>query len=360
MKQVEAEFAKRLHSFVKGVCADYGLRHDLQHEPRRALARLGFDGEQAPASLAPPGHAVSVRLDGDALWGRQPGRGVARHPAESRVETKLCLSRAKPMLLDHGPEPYAEQLVAWARTRGMTAILSPYEFRPVAANGQGGYSNSMTGCRPAQPGSGAWRTILASWEPERVLLGWCCLLLGWDELLGRLLGYPHCCTETFARRWPQALREHAGDVAALMLMESGREGYRGPNGWESNVFGRYFGHELIQHFPCRFECQATARLARRNLMALREVAPQQAAEAIEMLRSPVLFTLTQGVALFPGAVVEPQGQALRFDPERVLCSLSGGELGRRVAEANGLIEGRVPAAWLIDFQGSKLQEEHMR
>lgn len=297
-----------------------------------------------------------MQLDSATLCGTYRGQ-VASHPAARRVEAMLVMARAKPMLLDHGPEEYVSALAAWAQARGMTALLSPYEFTPVREEARGGYSNSMEGIRPARAGSGAWRSVLAALEPGRVMLGWCCLLRGWDGRLGVLLGYPECCAAAYPARWERAKRESRGDVAAAMLSEWGL-GYAGPFGWEANVFARYLGFELIQHFPCRPDCDATLRLARRNLAALRAFAPEIVEQAVRVLGAPVAFARNGGVAVFPGGLVMVEGGecVLTFDPRAALAT---GPLRPAVEKAEGRIEvtqsgfeagGTEFDGWLIDFQ----------
>lgn len=357
--------ARRLHSFVTSACTDAGFRRELQTNPRLALARHGLAWEAVPGGLCVPSGQISVEFGEHTLVGAPPERLPGRCPAAERLETKLCLWRGKPMLLDHGPEQYAADSAHWYRSRGLFSLLSPYEFEPVADPSKGGYANSMSRIRPARSGSGAWRSVLAAWEEERVLLGWLCLLFGWDEFLGNLLGYPACCAAAFAKRWERASEFETGDVAPLILQEAGERPLAGAFGWETNIFARYFGAEIVQHFPCRLDCRNTAALARRNLAAWSAFEPSRAAEVRELLSSPVIYAPEDGVALFPGGrLTTGSGETgLLFDIERVLVTNSFGGLkemlgrsgGRVTASRGGLSAGgAILEAWLVDFSAHSI------
>ena len=164
----------------------------------------------------------------------------------------------------HGPEPELSGWVSWAERRGFTALLSSYQWEPRTDLGKGGYSNLSGDHRPAEAGSGAWRSLLVSADEDRAILGWLCLHFGWDGFLGQLLGYPCCCAAAFAERWPAAIEGHQGDLAPLTLAASGPP----PYDWRVNVFARYFGASLIQHFPCRFQCPASRESAERVAQGL--------------------------------------------------------------------------------------------
>jgi hypothetical protein len=179
---------------------------------------------------------------------------------------------------------------------------------------------------------------VAGWEAERVLLAWLCLLFHWDELLGGLLGYPRCCTSAFTKRWEYASQNHAADVAPVILEELCPGGFAGVFGWETNIFARYFGCEVIQHFPCRLDCPQSVALARRSMAAWSAFEAARAAEALRRLGSPVLFTRKGQVALFPGARVQASGASaqLDFNIDQVLIAKADGRgASRRLLRRTG-------------------------
>jgi hypothetical protein len=280
------------------------------------------------------------------------GFGQATPSPDIPLELRLLAYGSKPLALLHGPEADLTGWVAWAERRRYTALLSSYQWQPHEDLGKGGYSNLTSDHLPAEAGSGAWRCLLVCPDEDRAILGWLCLHFGWDALLGRLLGYPSCCAASFAERWPTAVRDHQGDLAPLSLQVSGPP----PHDWRLNVFGRYFGATLIQHFPCRFDCAASAAVARRAAWALERLEPDYFAAIRELLRAPVLYTETMGVALARGGRIRSrEGESeLTYDPAQLLLTEPGSALGKaliagaRVTAAFGEAHLKVGAA---DFPG---------
>ncbi len=352
---------QRLHAFVVSACTDAAFKRELELNPRLALEQHGLTWEPLPAKLSLPHVSTSVRFDEEALFGISAPLNGCWPIAAERIESKLCLARAKPLLLNHGSESYAVEAVRCYGAHRMTALLSPYEFVPAGDPLKGCYSNSMSEVRPATPGSGAWRSILAGWESERVLLAWLSLLFHWDELLGGLLGFPRCCAAAFARRWEYASQNHAGDVAPVILEQLCAGGFAGVFGWETNIFARYFGCEIIQHFPCRLDCPESIVLARRNMAAWSAFQTAAAAEARRRLSSPVLFTRAGEVAVFPTASIRATAGSARldFDVDLVLIASGNRGLDQKLRHAAGRLNawsggldagGERLDGWLIDFQ----------
>jgi hypothetical protein len=352
------EALRRLYAFTQAACGDPVFRRELRYNPQSALSTFHFAWEHdVPDQLPIRHYEISVNFESALLFGPPDGtRNIPRHWQE-KTESKLLRTRAKPLLLEHGREEDVACLGAYLRGLGMSAYLSPYEFTPVTESAKAGYSNLSGEQRRALPGSGGWRTLVAGWEGDRVELAWLCLLFGWDEFLGRLLGYPYCCAAAFARLWPEARRSHQGDVAGLMLQASTRA-WVGRFGWQANIFGRYRGVEVVQHFPCTWDCPATGRLARRNRKVLETYGTTS--DQFSILASPVLYTARDGVVLFPGAKTdEKDGEAtLSFDGAAVFATHPAGNVAKQLAASNGRISTRgavIDAAgdsiqgWLIDF-----------
>lgn len=357
MQPERAEILHRLWSFTANACADPVFRRQLRYEPRSALALAGLSWEdRVPAELPIRHYEVSAMFDEALLFGSGDDAITEQWP--NSFENRLAMVRAKPLLLQHGPETAMAGLAVRLRREGMTALLSPYEFIPAGESAKGGYSNLATGVRPATAGSDLWRTLVAGWEPERVQLAWLCLLFGWDEFLGYLLGYPECCVKTFSRLWPEARKNHQGEVVNLLLRHS-RHAWIGAFSWETNVFGRYFGLEVTQHFPCNWNCAATVQLARRNLRVLKTFWPEETG-VLERLRAPVLYTEQSGVFLFPESRAEQNNGRVNmtFDSAAIVSTQPDGDLmkiltsssGTLTSEDDGIRVGDTSvAAWLLDF-----------
>jgi hypothetical protein len=309
----------RLDDFLRELRASPSLRRELRTDARRALAARSFCCDDLPETLPSP-----RQLDPLLTQGQLFGLTRAWACSEPALELRLLAYGAKPMVLIHGQEAELCAALAWAEQRGFTVLLSADEWDRESDAGKGGYSNLATNMRRACAGSGAWRSLLAGADEDRVVLAWLALTFGWDEALGRLLGYPACCTSAFARNWREAVTEHQGDVVAVCIRQSGP----GPHDWRVNVLGRYFGAEVIQHFPCHFDCAASLALAEQTRAVLAACEPSLHAWCEEVLNAPVLYTDTSGVAVLRGATVleTPEGARASYDPRQVLVTESYGAL----------------------------------
>lgn len=363
-----------LHAFVEAACQNEEIRGLLQTDPAKALYQWQWEHDNLPASLLPPAEPVSVTLDEETLWGplkwrTQPEEAVADFLLQP--QWRLLAAGAKPLALIHGDEQSLAALGSWARSRGYFAVLGPHEFLPRDDSHKGGYSNSMEQVGSARPGSGAWRGLLVAADEQTVLMAWLCQLFDWETLLGRLLGYPDCCCDAFARRWPTACMHHEGDVGITLLAESKPEagssaGIRHLD-WTVNIFARYFGWEIIQHFPCSWDCGATAAMARRYFSVLSRYWPGEGEVLMQHLSAPLLIMPGRGYALFPGArvVEEKKGTSLCYDPERLRIvgmesastrlALSSGRLYSGAGE-DWRIHGSEKSGWLLSI-GPGLQDQ---
>jgi hypothetical protein len=107
-------------------------------------------------------------------------------------------------------------------------------------------------------------------------------------------------------------------MGLMLLSQSGPGAEKGMYklDWAANIFARYFGWEVIQHFPCSWDCAATASLARRYFSILSHYWPRDMQEISEYLSSPLLVTASHGYVLFPGGrlVSGKSGSRLIYDP----------------------------------------------
>lgn len=271
-----------------------------------------------------------------ALFGLPEDR-VPRPPDET-LDLLLLLGGAKSLALFHGPERDLASHAAWLEARGFSVALSPFQFVPRTSDRSAGYSNAMDSVVEVSVGSNGWRALVVGRLPEQVATAWLSLRFGWDTTLGRLLGYPECCTASFERRWPDAYARYSGDVAIAALFEPGMPGLSHAP-WEANIFGRYLGVELVSHFPCTLGCEETLRTARRHFAVLRHYAPERAQHVASMLRSPALITAEGDVALLTGgAVISAQdGPVITFDPASVIATHTTGPLACALAESGGSV-----------------------
>lgn len=309
----------RLDTMLRDIRTDPSFRRSLKSDPRAILAGRGFDPTDIPTTL-PPVRKADVLLTHGQLF------GLARETAAivAPLELRLLAYGLKPLALVHGRESELAAFLNWAEARSYTALLSPNEWDRIDDEGKGGYSNLTAALRRAGTGSQAWRSLLVGPDEDRVVLAWLALALGWDELLGRLLGYPTCCAAAFVHRWPTAVACHQGDLTPIVMAASGL----GPHDARANILGRYFGIELIQHLPCRFDCEATLAEATQVEFCLQAWEPTLAEQARTVLAAPALYTERDGVVILTGAEVrlDEGGLIATYDPAATLVTRLGGSL----------------------------------
>lgn len=324
----------RVGRLVAAVRGDPSFRRGLRSEPPAAFARLGLDGSLAPASLTIDPAKLDILINAAQLFGLVFGLAGGAPTREPPLELRLIAYGAKPAGLLHGSEADLAGHLDWARRRGMTALLGPHEWDQRSDDGKGGYSNITGAQRPARAGSSAMRVAVVAADEDRAILAWAALAFHWDEFLGALLGYPSCCVAAFAARWPEACERQQGDLAVPTLLASGAP----PYDWRVNNFGRYFGAEIIQHFPCRFDCTATLAQAVRVARILESFEPDRVAGLKTVLAAPVVYTETDGVAVLPGAAVckaggENGAMTIDYDADLALLTEPTGALARALRRA---------------------------
>jgi hypothetical protein len=230
-----------------------------------------------------------------------------------------------------------DELTNWLRYAehvGMTGLLSTYEWQPVEDLGKGGYTNLVYNKRPAQPGSNACRTLLISQDVDNACLAWLALTYSWDDVLGQLLNYPSCCTQAFIKHWPEAVAHFQGDLVSLIFETSKTP----PFDWRLNIFGRYFGYELIQHFPCSFDCLESRQLAAKTEQVLAQFEPEWMDKIRNTLQSPVFFTHNTGIVILHQASVKIKNMnyLITFNAKQLQYTAPESPLSLALKDANQL------------------------
>lgn len=125
----------------------------------------------------------------------------------------------------------------------------------------------------------------------------------WDQsdhgAIADLLGYPTCCYEFFRRvwvedglvdtTWPMAASTGGAAPEARQLVVSGP--------FEANILWRWMGVRAVAHLPCRFDCEATRRVARSFAEAARGAGYREEMDWLEeILRWPVEWSALHGIA----------------------------------------------------------------
>lgn len=363
-----------LHSFVEAACQSGTLRELLEGDPSAAFRQWHWECNNLPRSLPPPRNTISAVIDDEILLGPVHWRTEPDEELLGQAQLRLLLAGAKPLVLIHGDERSLTALANWARVRGYFGLLGPHEFLPQHDPDKGGYSNRMIHVTGALAGSGAWRGLLLAPDEQTVLIAWLCQLFGWENLLGRLLGYPPCCCDAFENRWSIASQKYGGDLGLMYLSEvSSEAGQRVHDlNWTVNVFARYFGWEITQHFPCRWDCPATTALARRYFSVLSHYWPIEMRKTLQHLAAPLLVIPNHGYGLFPGGRVARENGStnLIYEPELVQVIGMDDTLADSITSSARLtssrgggwqIGGREVSGWLLNIDSDLAAiEETMR
>jgi len=114
---------------------------------------------------------------------------------------------------------------------------------------------------------------------------------GGDEAIGRLLGFPLCCREAFAKTWGQGSRDPSYAQA------DGQEEVGGMHPG-TNLLLRWIGVRLVSHLPCSFECKPTAALADGFIAVARDLDLDiPVAWALNALASRMTYSTLHGVGV---------------------------------------------------------------
>ena len=93
-------------------------------------------------------------------------------------------------------------------------------------------------------------------------------LIGNDQDLGRILGYPSCCVDFFCKRFTP-------DNPNLQLA---------PTNAFTNLTKRDQDQVIVSHFPCNSECQESIELGKRYLDTLMKVDKERVEELVNKLK----------------------------------------------------------------------------
>jgi hypothetical protein len=313
----------RLAQLVEALQSGLRQTTDADQALSEALRRQGIFFVDLPRAIPfMPGEGVPDRaLTPELLFGRRVNQRPGPLPFQA---ARLVYHGVKPACIVHGTEEELTRVCQLAFGHGLIGLLTPWEMVLRADPTKAGFSNLPQTIRPARPGSGGWRQLVIARDEGYALLAWVATTYCWDSLLGYALGYPSCCINRFARHWDQAVQEHGGEFAELLLQDDPGSAVD----WRLNVLGRYRGARVLHHFPCSWECERSRRLAGLYLRCLAEHEPQTVAALTEALRCPYLYSREHGVVSLPGADVHAAGQQwhIAYDPTRLCCTCPESEL----------------------------------
>lgn len=203
----------------------------------------------------------------------------------SRFELFWVLSGSTQVCCLMVDERQLAAVAEWCRCQGLVARECPERFSVQPEPAKGGYSNVARSvgatCEPAH------RRLMVARDAASADLA-VALRLD-DHAFALLLGYPSCCIDFYLKWFPQRFAS-GNDYVAPSITELGKYSYL------NNSLLRYFGLNLISHFPCSLTCGQTRAASKRKFDALRMHCTELARAVERHLRSMVLYTEEAGIA----------------------------------------------------------------
>jgi hypothetical protein len=199
--------------------------------------------------------------------------------AWAQVEATSVIAGVRDSLLTFPSVEHLPRAVQEAADRGLLLLPLALEGSDITT-----YSAAAAPYTPGKPGK--YRAVVT--RPE--FAGrWLMAYRENDETaIGKLLGYPPCCTEFYRRVWVQEGRVDTTEAMAVA-------GTVGPP--EANILLRWLSVRLVPHLPCSFNCAQTVQFGREFERLWDEMGFTQELDwAREMLSWPIEWSALHGVA----------------------------------------------------------------
>lgn len=118
------------------------------------------------------------------------------------------------------------------------------------------------------------------------------------DAIGRLLGYPSCCRDTFTAFW------RSGGTDPTWTMACGTDAIERSGNTitvagsdNANILWRWLGLRAVAHLPCSFTCSETAQVGERMLALAHKTGFGQQADSLrEVLSWPAEYSALHGIA----------------------------------------------------------------
>ena len=108
--------------------------------------------------------------------------------------------------------------------------------------------------------------------------------IGDHKTIGKMLGYPECCTDYFTRIFP------INYDPIWVDLEGEVEGFP-----EANQMLRYFGVRITSHLSCSPNCNGTKKIGEVWFKVMKEMDEKLANEMYELLAGPITWNSYHGV-----------------------------------------------------------------
>jgi len=246
-------------------------------------------------------------------------------------EILLTLKGIKPAARIMVGEDRLGAAIHFLQEKNIPFVLSPFKVSVVSDPKKRDWSNLAGRYHHFNAeGRGGFMVYLASdgVRAQAVLL---LEVLKADYELGLVLGYPECCVEFFEANFGKT-QDTRGDLVSFSLRNTLQPP---PYPFYINNLARYFGAQLIYHFPCRYTCQEAIVLGKQYLDLLQKEMPEWAKNCRKLLMCPVVYTDSQGVFLLEESCSRSDG-SLSYNPDRIRATDETTPLFRLLRAADGL------------------------
>jgi len=191
------------------------------------------------------------------------------------LEIFYLIADIKPVVRQGFYEHELSRIKRFCEANNLALTVSPYKV--VLVDNQE-YSNKGVKVRLEDERKGMLFVYISK-DEEKAVLANCYEMKNNHAQLGHILGYPRCCVEFFVKHEPH--RSRIDNDYVLPALEKS-EGKLFP--FYNNILLRNQDITLLNHFPCSFNCEASAELGKRHLIQLRKSNTQLADVFVSKLK----------------------------------------------------------------------------
>lgn len=175
-------------------------------------------------------------------------------------------------------------LIKLCRKFNLEINLEKFRINPVKDSSKAGYSNSSE-ILPFNSKQGSFIIYISENKTD---------ILSDPKNLGLNLGYPKCCVNFYLKNLDYVKKDAYHD---LVLQAIPKRFKIFP--FYTNIAIRYFGIQLLSHFPCSFDCKKSIEIAKTYLNCVKKYDSELANFLIQHLSSFVVYTQNKGVFYSP-------------------------------------------------------------
>ena len=128
--------------------------------------------------------------------------------------------------------------------------------------------------------------------------------------LGKLLGYPKCCSDWFSEHWGKPSVDPMYEAAMNTIEDKSLSkldmehvyGVKVSCHPYANNLLRYFGLRITPHLPCSMQCKETIRWGEEWIDIMRQIDDEATDWLIELLSMPLIWDYNKGIAIIDTSI----------------------------------------------------------